>query len=61
MTWDPRRLARAALAVIITVFTMVLLIFTATGKAEAGAEALAVAAGFEGMVLSFYFKPDKDE
>ena len=60
MTWDPRRLARAVLAIVITASTMVLLILTAVGKATSS-EALAVVAGFQGIVLAFYFKPDKDE
>lgn len=61
MTWDPRRLARAVLAIIITLATMTLLLMAAMGKAPGGAEALAVAAGFQGVVIAFYFKPDKDE
>lgn len=61
MTWDPRRLARAVLAIIITTATMALLILTAIGKAPGGGNALAVAAGFQGVVIAFYFKPDKDE
>ncbi len=60
MTWDPRRLARAALALLITAGTMALLLLVALGKSEGG-EALAVVAGFQGIVLAFYFKPDKDE
>jgi len=61
MTWDPRRLARAALALIITIGTMTLLLLTALGVSTGGAESLAVAAGFQGIILAFYFKPDPDE
>ncbi len=61
MSWDPRRVARAVLALIVTTGTMTLLILTALGKTTGGPEALAVAAGFQGIVLAFYFKADKDE
>ena len=61
MNWDPRRLTRAALAIIVTGGTFALLVMTALGKATGGVEALAIAAGFQGIILAFYFKADKDE
>jgi hypothetical protein len=61
MVWDPRRVTRAVLALIITSGTMALLILTALGKAQGGGEALAVIAGFQGIVLAYFYKADADE
>ncbi len=61
MAWDPRRIGRAVLALMLVGGFVVLLLLKAFGFQGVDGEILAIIATPVGTVLGFYFKMDKDE